>query len=155
MTEFTNRSRCGVERWADAAKKRLKRQVYVVARPLEMGISSISETKLALCHWALLVEKFGHSEVNLNEKNNQRNALRGTLFELHRTPENKNTYNKIEDFCLEDWKEWSFILIREVGKTELSDEMLSNEGNNVNLNRCSDRHSYKYHSITSRLPRVH
>jgi hypothetical protein len=113
-------------------KKRKKRRVYIVARPLEaacqLRISAISESKLALCHWGLLFVESDNDEAKSYWEHGQEIALRGTLFELVRIQGNKNTYDKIEEFCVQDWKKWGFILISEAGETECSDKMLSNKG---------------------------
>lgn len=114
-----------------SSKKRRKRSVYVVARPLKSAghLSFLSRGKLPLCHWGVLVSRYGPAELQsrcASESKDSKLSSWGTVFELFRTPENKNLYHVIEDFGpAELANEWSCVCITFVGKTTMSNHKLA------------------------------
>lgn len=118
-------------------KRRKKRSVFVVARPLKMAgaFSFSSDGKFPLCHWGLFVADYHHSDVTsqleafLKSRDYSNPLPRGTMFELVRLSDNKISHQKIEAFGLEDWQaEWGHVAMKYIGKTELTDQDLATEG---------------------------
>lgn len=117
-------------------KRRKKRSVFVVARPLKVAgpLSFASEGKFPLCHWGLLISEADPTNITsrwetyCKTKDLSSRPPRGTLFELVRLGQ-RNTHNKREDFGLEVWDaEWGNISIQHVGKTALTDRELAEQG---------------------------
>jgi hypothetical protein len=118
-------------------KRRKKRSVFVIARPLQIAgpLSFSSDGKFPICHWGLFVTD-SHADVTSRwmKYRKTRNPVdlppRGTLFELVRGPDYKNSHNKTPNFGLEEWDaEWGCVSIMYVDKTLASDQDLSAKGN--------------------------
>ena len=142
-------------------KRRKKRSVFVVARPLKMlgPLSFSCDGKFPLCHWGLFVSEACSSEITSRWEDYQRTRNlssrppRGTLFELVRLG-TRNTHNKREDFGLEVWDaEWGYIDIRYVGDTEVTDKDLSEYGGSRLVLHTYSR-TYHYPAISGLL-RLH
>jgi len=123
-------------------RKRRRRNVYVIARPLDIAtrfsLSFLSEGKLPLCHWGILVSNHGHDKIirrweaaSQGESLNTNLAL-GTVFELRRTVENLNTVQTIKDFGRRELNsEWQVMTIKYVGKTSFSVGALEKRANKI------------------------
>jgi hypothetical protein len=118
-------------------KRRKKRSVFVIARPLEMaGVFSFSSDGIfPLCHWGLFVTGYHHSDITsqweafLETRDTSNLPPLGTMFELVRLPDNKNSHQKIEAFGLQDWDaEWGHVAIKYIGETRFTDQDLATEG---------------------------
>jgi hypothetical protein len=115
-----------------------KRSVFVIARRLQIAgpLSFSSDGKFPICHWGLFVTDSRHADVTSRwlKYRETRNPVdlppRGTLFELVRSPDYKNSHNKTPNFGPEEWEaEWGCAFIQYIGDTIVSDQDLSAEGN--------------------------
>jgi hypothetical protein len=120
-------------------KRRRKRRrfVFIIARPLTIAGGAfyfLSEGKAPLCHWGLLVTVHNPSVIKAQWdafiEGNDPSALKpwGTLFELCRLPGNKISHHKLTNFSLKEWLTWGAISYAYVGRTGVSDEVLSAQG---------------------------
>jgi hypothetical protein len=114
--------------------KGTERSVWVLARPTSLAsiLSPLSQGKYPVCHWGLLASEYRDLKelwANRGEVTTLNNASWGTLFELFRTPDNKNIPRIISNFGPERiFAEWSFSSIVYIGQTSKTDEELSAEG---------------------------
>jgi hypothetical protein len=107
--------------------KRKKRNVYILSRPLSaashLNLSFLSDGKLPLCHWGVLVSDYDRIELqrhlqSLREDPNHRRSSLGTLIELRRTETNVNTINVIKEFGeIEMSDEWHVMGVKYIGTT--------------------------------------
>jgi hypothetical protein len=121
-------------------KRRKKRAVFVVARPLRAAgvLSFSSDGKFPICHWGLFTVDTRHAEISsqwtkFRETRDPCNLPpHGTMIELVRLPGNINSHNLIDDFGLEQWDdEWKYVAIQYVGDTDVSDGELATEASNI------------------------
>ena|ERR1700693_3326879 len=124
-------------RRARQIKERKQRYVYVLGRPLtiadKFNLSFLSEGKLHLCHWAMLVTSLNLNQISeqlprFDEVDRRRTKL-GTLFELVRHIQD-NEWQMIEDFgSLDELQtDWKVMSIAYVGKTRYSNEAIEAKG---------------------------
>src|SRR5271163_3555123 len=105
--------------------KRKKRNVYIISRPLtaaaHFNLSFLSDGKLPLCHWAVLVSDFDRVELqqhlqSLRDNPNRCRSSLGTLIELRRTETNVNTINVVREFGeIELNDEWHVMGVKYIG----------------------------------------
>ena len=87
-------------------KKKRERAVYIFARSLELGghAGSLSDGKLPLCPWGLLISKC--NEVELKKRRERLGPSKaepwGTFIELNRDPEKKIIHSMIHNFSAEE-----------------------------------------------------
>jgi hypothetical protein len=146
---------------AKGRRKKRKRSVYVIARPLKAAgyASFLSDGKFPVCHWGLLVSERTWSEVeaqwkevlgSLESFRSEDLQLRGTMFELLRVSDCKVKHQKFNNFQLEQWRdEWQSVFFACVGETEVTDDMLSRQGT-PNFEKCS--HTWPASMITRKYP---
>jgi hypothetical protein len=122
-------------------KKKSERAVYIFARSLKLAgrAGFLSDGKLPLCHWGMLVSKYNKDELKkrFERLDPSKAESWGTFIELNRNPENKITHNMIRNFSAEEWyNEWKFISMVFIGETELLDVTLCEEGTKFSPTRC-------------------
>src|SRR5271154_3327135 len=116
----------------------LFRSVYIVARPInkakEWGVDSLSEDSFAFCHWGLLTGPFDEAGfqryISRQARKGGSSGLSGwgTLLELFNHA-GRCTVNVVEDFgALPALEEWEYVLLRYVGRTEMSDDEIQEHG---------------------------
>jgi len=137
-------------------KKRPKRFVHLIARPLEiakrLNASSLSESKLQFCHWGVLVCPYitlakRREEYCTSPMSRCRRPL-GTCVELRRVGLS-STYNVNTRFGWDDLRyEWRLIYIKYTGRTELPDHAIVSIGNMNFLLLCEGR--YIEHALKQR-----
>lgn len=114
------------------------RSVFVIARPLaiasRLGVSFFSDGKFPFCHWGLLVTELEVSEIVARWRafyqnpNQDLNESWGTVFELFRTPDNRNLSHTIKEFNPgKATDNWSWMCLTQVGETTQSDRKLSQQ----------------------------
>jgi hypothetical protein len=94
-------------RKSEKRKKKRERAVYIFARPLKLAgrAGSLSDGKLPLCHWGMLVSKCNKEELKkrLERLDLSKAESWGTFIELNRNSENKIIHNMIRNFSAEEW----------------------------------------------------
>jgi hypothetical protein len=129
----------------------LLRSVYIVARPItkakEWGIDSLSEDSFPFCHWGLLISPFDESGLQRHLSREARKGCNsdlsqwGTLLELFNQA-GRCTVNVVEDFgVLPALEEWDYVLIRCVGRTEMSNDEIREHAYEIIQTR-PDYHGY-------------
>ena len=112
--------------------ERLKRSVYIVARPITKAgwFGWSSEGKLPLCHWALLISPYNENELlyRLVLQTAYRGSISwGTLFELLNDNGN-NKVNEVKHFGRHYSAEWGYAYIMHLGETRSPDFKIKQDG---------------------------
>ena len=115
--------------------RRYSRSVYIVARPLTKAgyFKILSEGKLPLCHWGLLVSNF--NQIQLRQHIISRSdsthctdeASWGTLYEIT-NGEGVMILNREENFGRDLEPDWQYAILAHVGKTRLPDSAIYDHG---------------------------
>jgi hypothetical protein len=105
-----------------------------MARPLNVAhrlqLSSVSDGKFPLCHWAVLVSPYNTRQLTHKLESPERCSTLGTVIQLERVG-STNTATITPDFGSEGelGSDWYFPLsIADVGTTTYSDEILEDQG---------------------------
>lgn len=121
----------------------LERSIWVLARPIKAarGFSFLSEGKFPICHWGLLASDLSPLSFKLRWDSKERiesGADWGTLFELVRDENDKNTVHEVEHFGanMEFVTEWKTVAIMFIGTTFLRDADLSAQGKRHQQTLC-------------------
>ena len=122
------------------AIKHPSRSVYIVTRPLTKAgnFKFLSEGKLPLCHWGLLVSKFNPNELReqiISQSESNSCAARtswGTLYEIINGG-GVMVLNRNEYFGRCFGRDWTYAIIAHVGKTHLPDSTIYDHGNIIDI----------------------
>jgi hypothetical protein len=118
------------------------RDVWLLARPLSGGsifpgysMAWTSDGTLHLCHWGVLVTELNLVDAKaLMHRNTPGGSTKddpelGALWELNRTPENRNTVNVSRPFKLSALKkQWTAVTGQHLGSTRFTHEEIQIEG---------------------------
>ena len=106
-----------------------------------------SRGKFPLCHWGVLVTDSTSVDVESLEietrELGQTDDRLGVLWELQRTPSDKNTVNVVQPFMLSTLKEqWMDYSAKHIGTTVMSHDEIQRKGVNSSI----------FHLLTLSLP---
>jgi len=102
------------------------RSVYIVSRPVTkaryLHLSSLSERKFSLSHWALLISPYNEIELKQHiQSQGDSNVLWGSLFEMFNIDGIVDVH-VVEDFGQNLPTEWRYAFMMHIGKTQLEDK---------------------------------
>lgn len=124
-----------IQKRRSARRERSTRSVYIVARPIKKAgsLSSLSEGKFSLCHWALLIspnnekQLRSHIERQAASCSQSRQSSWGTLFEIFNI-DGTIEVHVVEDFGRHISPDWGYACIMHLGETHLQDAKIVGRG---------------------------